>query len=151
MDRAYKKWGILCAIGVCFLIFTAVCFIRKDYYWIFSSFFAGIFFIITAGKRIIYLKTAERALEAGKKEILVHYRDKNLNESEYTVIPAGADTFWFYGFMTGKKDIKQFRWQGIRRVAENGKNMQRNDILEYIKSIPAKKQEPPSKSGEGPC
>ena len=139
MDKAFRKWGALCAIGVGFLVFTAMCFIREEYTWIFAGALAGIFLITTSYKRIRFLKNAGRALEAGKKEIIIHYRDKNLKESRNAVIPAGADTLWFYGYLLEKKDIKAFRWQGIRQATENGKDMQKNDILEYLEDSSAKK------------
>ena len=132
MGKTFIKWGIFCAIGAGFLVFTAVCFLRKDYTWVFACLFIGLFLTSSSLKRIWLLKKADRAIKAGRGEIVVFYRDKNLNESENAVIPAGADNFWFYGFLPERNDIKAFRWQGIKRALENGRDITKDDVLKSL-------------------
>ena len=132
MNKAFTKWGILFSVGVCLLAFTAVAYIQKNYTWIFASGFLGLFLVSSSWKRIRFLLTAKKMLEAGEKEIVIHYRDKNLKESESSVIPAGADAFWFYGYLPEKKDIKAFRWERIKKATENGIDLKKDDILERI-------------------
>ena len=132
MNKAFIKWGVICAIGVCLLIFTVLYFIRKEYTWIFATGFLGLFLISSAWKKIRLLGNAARAIKDGRKEIEIFYRDKNLKESQETVIPTGADAFWFYGYLPAKGDIKAFRWQGIKKALENGKELNKDDILESI-------------------
>ena len=134
MNKAFFKWGILCAVGAGALVFTASCFIRQDYTWVFAAGFIGVFLLSASLKRIRFLKKATKALEAGQKEVIVFYRDKNLKESQNAVIPAGADTFWFYGYLLEKKDIKMFRWERIQRALEDEKELKKEDILEYLAS-----------------
>ena len=126
------KWGIFCAIGAGFLVFTAVCFLQKYYTWVFAGLFLGLFLTSSSLKRIWLLKKADKAIKAGRGEIVLFYRDKNLKESQDTVIPAGADAFWFYGFMPERNDIKAFRWQGIKRALENGRDITKDDVLKII-------------------
>ena len=135
MDKAYKKYGILCVIGVLFLILTVVFIVKTVYTLIFVSAFIGVMIINAAGRRIIYLQRGGRALGAGKEEILIFYRDGNFNESKNTIIPVGADTNWLYGFLTEKNDIRQFRWKGIQWTTKNGKDIGNEEILKYIESI----------------
>ena len=132
MGKTLLKWGILCVIGAGFLAFTAICFLREEYTWIFAALFIGLFLTSSSLKRIRLLKKADRAIKAGKGEIVVFYRDKNLKESENAVIAAGADALWFYGFLSEKKDIKAFRWQGIKKVLENGRELTKDDVLKII-------------------
>ena len=139
MGKIFMKWGIFCAIGVGFLGFTAVCFLRKEYTWVFAALFIGLFLTSSSLKRIRLLKKADRAIKAGRGEIVVFYRDKNLKESEAAVIPAGADAFWFYGFLPERKDIKAFRWQGIRKVLENGRELTKDDVLKSLTGTSAEK------------
>ena len=136
MNRAYIKYGILCVIGILFLVLTVVFIVRTNYTFIFVSAFVGVMIINAAGRRIIYLIRATRALEAGKKEIIIFYRDGNLNESKETIIPVWSDTNWLYGFLIEKNDIKQFRWKGIQWTSENGKDIGKDELIKYIESIP---------------
>ena len=132
MNKAFIKWSLLCAVGLGALVFTALCFIRKDYTWVFATGFTGVFLVSSSLKRIRFLKNAAKALEAGKGEVIIFYRDKNLKESQNAVIPAGEDTFWFYGYLPEKKDIKMFRWERIQRALANEKELKKEDILEYL-------------------
>ena len=132
MNKAFIKWGVICALGVCLLVFTALCYIRGEYTWLFASGFLGLFLISSAWKRIKLLINAAKAIKEGRGEIEIFYRDKNLKESQDVVIPAGADTFWFYGYLPEKGDIKTFRWQGIKKVLENGKELTKDDIMKYL-------------------
>ena len=133
MDKAFKKWRAVCASGVMVLIFTVFSFLREDYTWVAGGLLVSIFLISASIKRIKFLSHADKSLKAGKKEIIIFYRDRNLKESENSVIPAGADTFWFYGFLLEKKSLKAFRWERIRRAVDNGKDMKKDDILAYLK------------------
>ena len=94
MNKALKKYYFLCVIGLCFLILTVVFIVRHDYSLIFVSAFIGVMILNAAGKRISCLKTAGRALNAGQKEVLVYYRDGNMEESKNVIIPVRADTNW---------------------------------------------------------
>ena len=132
MKKAFIKWGVICAIGVCLLVFTILSFIRKDFTWVFATGFLGLFLISSAWKRIRLLKNAAGAVKEGRNEIEIFYRDKNLKESQDIVIPAGADAFWFYGYLSAKGDIKAFRWQGIKKVLENERELSKDDILKYL-------------------
>jgi hypothetical protein len=132
MNKVLMKWILLCVFGAGALAFTAVCFIRKDYTWVMVGLFIGLFLVSSSWKRIRFLQKAGRAQAAGQKEIIVFYRDKNLNESQEAVIPAGADAFWFYGFLAEKKYIKAFRWQGIRKVLENGTELTKDELLKKL-------------------
>ena len=139
MDRALRKYYLLCAVGLCFVALTVVFIIRLNYHFIFVTAFIGVMILYSVVRRIIYLSKAARALEAGKKEVLVHYRDGNMEESKNTIIPVGVDNNWLYGFLTEKKDIKQFRWKGVLWATLDGENIDHDDLLKYIKSIPDKK------------
>ena len=132
MNKTLIKWSLLCAIGVCFLIITSVFFFQKAYTWVMAGLFIGLFLTSTSWKRIGLLKKAGKALMEGKAEIAIYYKDKNLQESQNKVIPAGADTSYFYGYMPEKNDIKVFRWERIQRALENGKELKKEDILERL-------------------
>ena len=86
MNRAFKKYGFLCALGVLFLILAVVLIVKTVYSLIFVSAFIGVMILNSAGRRIIYLLRASRALEAGKEEVLIYYRDGNLVESNNVII-----------------------------------------------------------------
>ena len=132
MKNAYIKWGALCAIGATLLAFTAFCYIHQFYTWVMAGGFLGLFLTSTSWKRIRLLRKAEAALKEGKSKMLVYYRDKNLIESQNEVIPAGADVLNFYGFLLEKQDIKAFRWQGIKRVLENEKELTKDDVMKSL-------------------
>ena len=132
MNKALKKWALFCAIGAGVLVLTVFCYYKGLYTWIMLGLFIGLFLTSASGKRIRFLLKADKAIKAGQKEIIIFYRDKNLKESENAVIAAGADAFWFYGFLTEKKDIKMFRWQGIKRVLEDGKELTKDDLLKKL-------------------
>ena len=132
MNKAFIKWGVVCAIGVCLLVFTALCFFREEYTWLFASGFLGLFLISSAWKRIRLLLNAAKAIKEGREKIEIFYRDKNLKESQNAVVPAGTDAFWFYGYSLEKNDIKTFRWQGIKKVLENERELSKDDILKYL-------------------
>jgi hypothetical protein len=132
MRNAYIKWGTLCAIGIALLIFTVFCYLRQLYTWVMAGGFLGLFLTTASWKRLGLLRKAFAALKEGKSKMLVFYRDKNLIESQNEIIPAGADTFSFYGFLPEKQDIKAFRWQGIKRVLENEKELTKDDIMKSL-------------------
>jgi hypothetical protein len=137
MKNSFFKWGGIFVIGIGFLVFTALCYARKDYTWIMAGLFIGLFLTSSSWKRIRLLRKASEAIREGKSKIIVFYRDKNLNESQYEVIPAGADIFSFYGFMPEKNEIKTFRWQGIMRVLENEKELTKDDVLKSLEGTSA--------------
>jgi len=132
MKNAYIKWGILCAIGAALLVFTVFCYIRQLYTWVMAGGFLGLFLTTASWKRISLLRKAHAALREGKSKMLIFYRDKNLIESQNEVIPAGADNFSFYGFLPDKQDIKAFRWQGIKRVLENEKELTKQGLYKLF-------------------
>ena len=129
MKKAFIKWGAFCAVGAGLLAFSLLSFMKKDYTWVFAAGFSGLFLISSAWKKIRLLMNAAKALREGRGKIEIFYRDKNLVESQDFVIPAGADNFWFYGYLPEKGDIKTFRWQGIKKVLENERELQRDDLL----------------------
>lgn len=114
------------------MVFAALCFVRNKYTWVFASGFFGLFLISSGWKRIRLLLNAKKLIRAGSKEIEIYYRDKNLKESRDIIIPAGADTLWFYGYLCEKKEIKAYQWQGIKKVLENEKELNKDDILERL-------------------
>jgi glucose-6-phosphate 1-dehydrogenase len=132
MKRAFRKWGCLFGIGIAVLGFTAFCFFRREYTWVMAGLFVGLFLTSASWKKIRLHLKAEKAIKEGKEEILIHYRDRNLKESQLSVIPAGADTFYFYGLLPEENDIKTFRWQGIRKAFKNGKELTRANLLESL-------------------
>jgi len=132
MKNAYIKWGILCVVGVALLVFTVFCYLRQLYTWVMAGGFIGLFLTSTSWKRIRLLRKANTAIKEGKSKLLVFYRDKNLIESQNEVIPAGADNLNFYGFLPEKQDIKAFRWQGIKRVLENEKELTKDDVMKSL-------------------
>ena len=132
MNRTLLKWTILCALGFCFLLGTALCFYQKAYTWIMAFLFIGLFLASTSWKRIRLNKKAAKAIKDGKTEIVIHYKDKNLKESQSSVIPAGADASYFYGFLPERNDVKAFRWERIKRALENGTELNREGILERL-------------------
>jgi glucose-6-phosphate 1-dehydrogenase len=138
MKNTFIKWGVVFAAGAGALVFTALCFLQKNYTWVMGGLFIGLFLISSSWKRIGFLLKAGKAIKAGQKEIIVYYQDKNLIESQNAIIPAGADTFWFYGFLPEKNDIKAFRWQGIKRVLEDGKELTRDEVLKKLQEPVAK-------------
>ena len=142
MISALKKYSILCTIGVFFLFLAVVFIFRTFYQLIFVSAFVGVMIINAAGKRITCLLKARRALQAGKEEVFIYYQDGNLEESKHDIIPVAADANWLYGYLTEKEDIKQFRWKGIFRTSIKGKDLNQEDILKYIESIPEKNKGP---------
>lgn len=119
-------------VGALFLAFTAFCFIMKYYTWVWAGLFIGLFLLSSSYKRIRFLLRARKAFEAGSKEIVIFYRDKNLKESQNVIMPAGADASWFYGFLLDKKDIKAFRWERIQKALEDGKELKKDGILERL-------------------
>jgi glucose-6-phosphate 1-dehydrogenase len=137
MKNSFFKWGGICVVGIGFLVFTALCYVRGNYTWIMVALFIGLFLTSTSWKRIRLLIKAVKSLKEGKEKIVVFYRDKNLNESQNEVMPAGADMFNFYGFLPEKNDIKTFRWQGIKRVLKNEKELTKDDILKSLKETSA--------------
>ena len=132
MNKAFIKWSVFCAIGAGLLAFSILSYIKKDYTWVFAAGFLGLFLISSAWKRIKLLVNAAKAIKEGRGEIEIFYRDKNLVESQSSVIPAGADNFWFYGYLPERGDLKTFRWQGIKKALENGKELNKDDILKYF-------------------
>jgi glucose-6-phosphate 1-dehydrogenase len=132
MRNALIKWIVLFGAGAGALVFTAASFLWKNYSLIMAGLFIGLFLISASWKRIRLLLKAGKAIKAGQEEIVIFYQDKNLKESQNTVIPAGADNIYFYGFMHENNDIKTFRWQGIKRALENGKEITKDDILKSL-------------------
>ena len=132
MNKAFVKWSAFCAAGAALLVFAALCFTRGQFTWVFAGGFLGLFLISSGLKRIRLLSSARKAIKAGSKEIEIFYRDKNLKESREIVIPAGADTLWFYGYLCDRKEIKAFQWQGIKKVLENDKELQKDDVLNRL-------------------
>ena len=132
MNKTLLKWTILCVLGLGFLLGTALCFYLKTYTWLMASLFIGLFLTSSSWKRIRLNVKASRAIRDGKKEIVIHYKDKNFKESQSSVIPAGADASYFYGFLPEKNDVKSFRWERIQRALENGIELNREGILERL-------------------
>ena len=123
------KWCFICAMGVCLLAAAVIRIYREDYKIVIVLLFTGVFLVYTSFKKFHLLSKAYRVLKEGKPEITVYYRDKNLVESKNTVIPAWADSFYFYGFLPEKNKVKTYRWEGIWQIVENGKELDKEDIL----------------------
>ena len=133
MNKALLKWNVLCAIGLFILALTAVFYFLKFYIWVIGGLVVGLLLTSASWKRMDLLKRAGAALKNGKAEIIVYYLGRNLKERQSTVIPAGADTFYFYGFSPEKNDIKMFRWERIQRAIENGIEYKKEDIMERLR------------------
>jgi hypothetical protein len=132
-SRAMIKWSLIALAGAACLTAALFCYLRQYYTWVLAAAFGGCFLLTSGLKKIRLLKTARRALLAGKNSVTIFYRDQNLKEFECAVIPAGSDALFFYGFAPGKNDIRAFRWQRIIRVTESGKELNREDLLNAIK------------------
>jgi hypothetical protein len=130
MNKAAAKWIVFCIAGAGFLVFAFVCCLRQTYTWVLAAAFAGCFLFSASWKKLRLLAKAGRALKAGKNAIVIDYCDKNLKESRMSVIPAGADTFYFYGFSPETNAVKAFRWERIRRATCNEKEIGKDAIVE---------------------
>jgi len=137
MKNSFLKWGGICAAGIGLLVFTALCYAGGNYTWVMVGGFSGLFLASASWKRIRLLRKALAAIKEGKNKMLVFYRDKNLVESRNEIIPAGADAFNFYGFLPEKQDIKAFRWQGIKRILENERELTKDDVLKSLEGTSA--------------
>jgi hypothetical protein len=142
MNKGMVKWTVLCITGISFLVFAFVCYLRQTYTWVLSAAFVGCFLVSASWKKIRLLIKAGKALKAGKGALVIDYRDKNLKETQSSVIPVGADTFYFYGFSPENNAIKVFRWERIRRALDNGKEIGKDALLQSIAGIPAGTEAP---------
>jgi hypothetical protein len=132
---ALIKWFILGLIGIACIVTALICFSRQIYTWVFAAAFVGCFLASTAWKRLRLLRAAARAVKAGRSEIMLFYRDANLKETQQTVIPAGSDDLFFYGFSPERKDIRMFRWNRMIRVQENEKDLTKDELLSRMRSL----------------
>ena len=130
MKKALLKWNILCGIGMCFLALTAVCFILKKYTPLVVGLVIGLLFTSQSWKRIGLLKNAAKAIENGAASMEIIYKGRNQKEYRFSVIPAGADILYLYGFIPEKSDIKIFRWEQVQRTVENGIDLSKESLLE---------------------
>jgi hypothetical protein len=126
---AFIKWAAVGLAGTCFLAGAFVCYRREAYTYVLALAFAGCFLLTSGWKKLRLLRAAVKALRTGKESVTIFYRDHNLNESENAVIPVGTDTLYFYGFSPQKMDIKVFRWNRIIRAVDNGKELNREDLI----------------------
>ena len=116
-------------MGAGLLAIAVVCIVREDFKFVVLVLFAGVFLVINSLKKISLLKKADMALKEKRAEITVSYRDRNLVESKNSIIPVSADGLYLYGFLPEKNKVKTYRWEGIWQIVENGKELDKEDIL----------------------
>jgi hypothetical protein len=130
---AFLKWALTGGAGLVFAAFAVVCYLRQNYTWVLASAFTGCFLLLSAWKRIRLLMAAAKALEGGRREITILYRDANSGgKTEGSVIPLGADGLYFYGFSTEKNDVRLFRWNRIIRALDGERELKRDEVLARI-------------------
>ena len=132
MNKILIKWCILCAIGAGLIIVAAISIYRENYNLVVIYLFLGIFLVLASLKRIHLIKMAYDAVKKGRPEITIFYRDRNLVESKTSIIPVWADSFYFYGYLPEKYDVKTFRWEGIWRALDNETELDKEDILKRL-------------------
>jgi hypothetical protein len=129
------KWIVPGAAGIVFIIAALLCCVYQAYTWVLATAFAGCFLVLTARKKFRLLRAAAKALNAGRSEIVVFYRDANSGrEIRRPVIPVSADTLYFYGFSTEKNDTCLFRWNRMIRALDNEKELTKDDLLSRIEN-----------------
>jgi hypothetical protein len=129
---ALAKWFVLGFAGIGFFGAAFACYFFRYYTWVLVAVFAGCFLVITAGKRLWLLRASLRAVQEGRGEIVIFYRDGNQKESQQPVVPVGGDSLFFYGFSRERNDTHPFRWNRIRRASDNGKDLTKDDLLSRI-------------------
>ena len=132
MNKIILKWSALCAVGVCLLVYSGIRLSREEYGLVIIVIFAGLLLVYSSFKKIRLIVKAHEVLKKNRKEITVHYRDRNQVESKNTVIPVWADAFYFYGFLPEKKDVRTYRWEGILHANEDGKVLEKENILKRM-------------------
>jgi len=132
MKNTVIKWAAIGAAGICLLIFSGIRISREQYGIIIIVLFAGVLLVYSSFKKIRLLVKAHEVRKKKREEITVYYRDRNQVNSTNTVIPVWSDTFYFYGFLPEANDIKTFRWEGILQAKENGKVLEKEDILKRM-------------------
>jgi hypothetical protein len=130
---ALAKWLILGIAGIGFLSAALVCYFLRYYTWVLAAVFVGCFLVITAWKRLWLLRASVKALQEGRGEITIFYRDGNWKESQQPVIPVGGDSLFFYGFSRERNDTHPFPWNRIRRASDKGKDITKDDLLSRTK------------------
>jgi hypothetical protein len=134
ISGAVAKWIILGLMGIACIITALICYFRRYYTWVLATAFVGCFLASTAWKKVRLLRASVKAIKEGRSGIVLFYRDGNLKETQETVIPAGSDRLYFYGFSPERNDTRSFRWNRVIRAQENGKDLNQDDIVSRIKN-----------------
>jgi hypothetical protein len=133
ITTALIKWIVFGIAGIGFLSAALICFFLRYYTWILAAAFVGFFLVTSAWKRLWLLRASLMAVREGREELTIFYRDGNRTESRQSVIPVGGDGLFFYGFSRKRNDTQPFRWNWIRRVLDNEKDITKEELLSRIK------------------